>query len=56
MDAIASAVQYSGIETPCRAVQSVEDHDRVYIGRDPRIARLADGSDSRSWFARIPLP
>ena len=52
MDAIASAIQYSGLEGRCRAVHSVEDHDRVYIGRDPRIARLADGSNSRSWFAR----
>jgi 1,4-alpha-glucan branching enzyme len=52
MDSIATAIQYSGIESPGRAVQSVEDHDRVYIGRDPRIARLAGGSNSRSWFAR----
>ena len=52
MDAIAAAIQCSGIERPGRAVQSVEDHDRVYIGRDPRIPRLADGASSRSWFAR----
>jgi 1,4-alpha-glucan branching enzyme len=33
-------------------VQSVEDHDRVYKGRDLRIPRLADGSNARSWYAR----
>ncbi len=52
MDGIASAIQYSGFEDHWRAVQSVEDHDRVYAGRDPRIARLGDSSNSRSWFAR----
>ena len=30
----------------------IENHDIVYAGRDPRIARLADGSDPRSWYAR----
>jgi 1,4-alpha-glucan branching enzyme len=35
-----------------RAVQMIENHDIVYAGRDPRIARLADGSDPRSWYAR----
>jgi 1,4-alpha-glucan branching enzyme len=35
-----------------RAVQCVENHDLVYKDRDPRLARLADQSDARSWFAR----
>jgi 1,4-alpha-glucan branching enzyme len=52
MDAIANAIQNSDLMNRWRAVQSLEDHDRVYDGRDPRIARLADGSNSRSWFAR----
>jgi len=52
MDAIAAAVQNSSLEDRWRAVQSVEDHDRVYVGRDPRIPHLADGNDARSWYAR----
>lgn len=52
MDAIASAIEGPGLDNRWRAIRSVEDHDRVYAGRDPRIAKLADGSDSRSWYAR----
>jgi 1,4-alpha-glucan branching enzyme len=52
MDEIAFAIQNSGIGDRWRSVQSVEDHDRVYKERDPRIPRLADGSDARSWYAR----
>jgi hypothetical protein len=33
-------------------VQSIENHDHVYRGRELRIARLADAADSRSWYAR----
>ena len=35
-----------------RVVNCVENHDIVYDGRDPRIARLAHTSNPRSWFAR----
>ncbi len=52
MDAIANAIQDTRLENRWRAVQSVEDHDRVHVGRDPRIPKLADGMDSRSWYAR----
>lgn len=52
MDAIAAAIQSSGLENAWRAVQSIEDHDRVHIGRDPRIPALADPSNARSWYAR----
>ncbi len=52
MDAIASAIQDANLENRWRAVQSLEDHDRVHVGRDPRIPKLADGTDSRSWYAR----
>jgi len=51
-DAIANAIQDTNLENRWRAVQSVEDHDRVHVGRDPRIPKLADGADSRSWYAR----
>ncbi|HET8924271.1 MAG TPA: alpha-amylase family glycosyl hydrolase [Candidatus Acidoferrum sp.] len=52
MGAIANAIQDTSLEKRWRAVQSVEDHDRVHVGRDPRIPKLADGTDSRSWYAR----
>jgi 1,4-alpha-glucan branching enzyme len=52
MGAIGAAIENSGLTDPWRAVRAVEDHDRVYTGRDPRIAKLADSSDSRSWYAR----
>jgi 1,4-alpha-glucan branching enzyme len=35
-----------------RAVQYVESHDEVYRGRGQRLPQLADGSNSRSWYAR----
>lgn len=35
-----------------RAVQCTENHDLVYRGRGPRIPSIADGSNSRSWYAR----
>lgn len=52
MQAIADAI--SGVTLPerWRAVQAVENHDIVYTGRAPRIARLAGGDDARSWYAR----
>lgn len=52
MDAIAGAIGDSGSGDRWRSVQSVEDHDRVYKGRDLRIPRLADASNARSWYAR----
>jgi 1,4-alpha-glucan branching enzyme len=35
-----------------KSVVSVETHDEVFEGRSPRIPRLADGSNARSWYAR----
>lgn len=35
-----------------RFVQGPENHDIVYEGREPRIPRLADPSNPRSWHAR----
>lgn len=52
MDAIANAITNTGLPNRWRAVQSVEDHDRVHVGRDLRIPKLADGLNSRSWYAR----
>jgi 1,4-alpha-glucan branching enzyme len=52
MDAIASAIVNSGLANRWRAVPCLENHDIVYTGRDVRIAKLSDGSNSRSWYAR----
>jgi 1,4-alpha-glucan branching enzyme len=52
MGAIANALANTGLRNRWRAVRSVEDHDRVHTGRDPRIATLADSSNARSWYAR----
>ncbi len=35
-----------------RAVQCLENHDVVFQGRERRVAALAGGNDSRSWYAR----
>ena len=52
MHAVAAAISAVGLRDRWRAVQAVENHDIVYIGRAPRIARLADASNARSWYAR----
>ena len=41
-----------GFRDAWRAVQYIESHDEVYRDRAPRIAALAGGGDSRSWYAR----
>ena len=35
-----------------KSVEAVENHDEVFAGRFPRIAHLADATNSRSWYAR----
>jgi len=52
MDAIAGAIANTGLDNRWRAVSCLEDHDIVYAGRDLRIAKLSDQSNSRSWYAR----
>jgi 1,4-alpha-glucan branching enzyme len=52
MSDIAGAIANVGLRNLWRAVQSIENHDIVYAGREPRIAQLADDSDARSWYAR----
>ncbi len=51
MDAIRDNLYPAGLPNAWNAVPSVENHDTVYVGRESRIARLADGSDSRSFYA-----
>ena len=52
MDRIASHLQNSGLSDAWRAVQCVEDHDIVRVSRRDRVAKLADPSNSRSWYGR----
>ena len=52
MRAIADAISGVALPNRWRAVQAVENHDIVYVGREPRIARLAGGDNARSWYAR----
>jgi 1,4-alpha-glucan branching enzyme len=51
-DRVAVQLQYSGLPDAWRAVQSVEDHDLVRDLRRERVAKLADPSNSRSWYGR----
>jgi 1,4-alpha-glucan branching enzyme len=54
MDRLAGALAFRPHDFPnfWKAVQNLENHDEVEIGRNPRIAHRADPSDSRSWFGR----
>jgi 1,4-alpha-glucan branching enzyme len=52
MDGIAAALYPPGFPTGWSAVPCVENHDVVYVGRDPRIPELADSSDPTSFYAR----
>jgi 1,4-alpha-glucan branching enzyme len=35
-----------------RSVQCVENHDVVFSGNGPRVAKLSDSNNARSWYAR----
>src|SRR3984957_12288161 len=52
MDSLAGAIANSGLDNRWRAVPCLENHDIVYVGRSPRITKLSDGNNSRSWYAR----
>ena len=52
MDRIARELGSPRLTDNWRAVQCSENHDIVYRNRGQRIARMADGNDSRSWYAR----
>jgi 1,4-alpha-glucan branching enzyme len=52
LSAVASNINAYGVAEAWKAVTCIENHDIVKDGTDLRIARLADGSDSRSWYAR----
>jgi 1,4-alpha-glucan branching enzyme len=53
LDAVRDAMNHqSGFPALWKSVEFVENHDEVFDGRAPRMPRLADGRDARSWFAR----
>jgi 1,4-alpha-glucan branching enzyme len=54
MDRLAGALAFRPQDFPqyWQAVQSIETHDEVEKGRQPRTAARADPSNSRSWFGR----
>jgi 1,4-alpha-glucan branching enzyme len=49
---VANNIYPYGLSNAWKAVTCIENHDIVRDGKDLRIARLADGSDARSWYAR----
>jgi len=52
LDQVAAGFYVSELRNRWRAVQCIENHDIVYQGKEPRISRLADPSNARSWYAR----
>jgi 1,4-alpha-glucan branching enzyme len=52
MDRIAREIASPVLNDKWRAVQCTENHDLVRKDRGWRIPRIADSSDSRSWYAR----
>lgn len=52
MDRIAHEIASPVLSDKCRAVQCSENHDIVRKDRGWRIPRIADSSDSHSWYAR----
>ncbi len=52
MERLAGAIETPGFMDHWRSVQCVENHDIVREGREARVARLADATDARSWYAR----
>jgi 1,4-alpha-glucan branching enzyme len=52
MTGLAASLWPAGFGEAWRFVQGPENHDIVYLGREPRIARLGQPDDPRSWFAR----
>ncbi len=52
MSRLAQSLWPEGFTEPWQFVQGPENHDIVYEGREPRIARLGQPDDPRSWYAR----
>lgn len=52
MDAIAASLHPDGFIPPWKKVHYIESHDEARVEKQDRIARMADTSDARSWYAR----
>ncbi|MCX6629758.1 MAG: alpha-amylase family glycosyl hydrolase [Candidatus Solibacter sp.] len=52
MTGLARSLWPEGFPEHWRFVQGPENHDIVYSGREPRVARLGDPGNPRSWFGR----
>lgn len=52
MTGLARSLWPQGFPRSWQFVQGPENHDIVYQGREPRIARLGDPGNPRSWFGR----
>jgi 1,4-alpha-glucan branching enzyme len=52
VDAIGRALASNGLRDHWRAVHCLENHDIVHVNRESRVVKLADGSNTRSWYAR----
>jgi 1,4-alpha-glucan branching enzyme len=52
MSGIARSLWPTGFAHSWQTIPCVENHDIVKLGEKPRVPRLADGSNPRSWYAR----
>jgi 1,4-alpha-glucan branching enzyme len=52
LDTVARNVYPPGWPAGWKAVQYLESHDEVLVGRSPRVAALADPADPHSWYGR----
>ena len=52
MSGIARSLWPTGFAHAWQTVPCVENHDIVKLGEKPRVPRLADGNNPRSWYAR----
>ena len=52
LDTIAEKLHPAGFSQDWQAVTCIENHDIVKAGEQPRIPRLADPSNARSWYVR----
>jgi 1,4-alpha-glucan branching enzyme len=52
LDAVAGSLRAPAFDNAWQAVTCVENHDIVKAGTGPRVPRLADSANPRSWYAR----
>lgn len=52
MSGIARSLWPTGFAHAWQTIPCVENHDIVKLSEKPRVSRLADGSNPRSWYAR----